>query len=774
MLANANRFLTLVILLCTAVALSTTAVSQDIGDIINQIAGGDEDAEPDVPRSPIDLLDSDSAATKLQLNNDQREKIKTIIGDFRTQSAAIEKSYDDQLKAITSLGEKLRKRAQFNSEVRTKTGELQTKTEASLLELLNEQQQTTLKTMVPDPKPATPTPTPSRGAPTIGRTPRGGPPATRSQAPARRTENTVASFGPIADATDAADSDSPTATVSDAPETAAPAAQAATDSNATLAFNFQEAPWTDVLKLFAKAAGLTLNIRDVPPGSFTYYDREKYTPAQALDIMNRMLMQNSFILVRHDRFLSVFDANKGVPPNLVETVTADELSNRGETELLRVALPLGERDAAKAAEEVRSLLGPQGKVAPLESANSIVITDIAANLIRVQKLLQPPPKLGDDKLTFKAFPLTKIDAAEAADIIRSLLGVQTGVTNVSASQPSNSGGSTRGRSGRGGFDPRQMFAQMRGGATPTRSPNTPAAQPAAAPASSKVAVDYRTNSVLVNATAANMKLVEQMIEAIDIDPNNIDAIANGRSAREPYLEVYEVTTADASEVAKTLNVLHPGTVVNEDGKNKRVHIKANAEQHREIAEHIRQLDGGIAGDTFAVLDLKGLSGYDVATTVAGLYQTQPQQAPSIQPDPSGRSLIVRGSVTQIQMVQTMIDSLAAQGPYESSGRAVRVVGTGAASTAFMQQTIGTLLPQVTFTPAPQTNSNNQSSSQNSRSDRNRGSSNGDDDRARRMMEFRERFFGGGGFGRGGSSSGSNSRSGSSRGSSGRGSSERGR
>jgi type II secretory pathway component GspD/PulD (secretin) len=748
-------------------------MSQDIGDIINQISGGDEDAEPAVPRSPIDLLDSDSAATKLQLNNDQREKIKSIIGDFRTQTEEIQKSYDDRLKAITSLGEKLRKRAQFNSEIRTKTGELRTKAEASLLELLNEQQQTTLKTMVPDPKPATPASTPSPGTLTVGRTPGNAPPSSPSQAPARRTENTVASFGPIPDATDAGESNNPQATVADATDGAAPAAQAATDSNATLAFNFQEAPWTDVLKLFAKAAGLTLNIRDVPPGSFTYYDREKYTPAQALDIMNRMLMQNSFILVRHDRFLSVFDANKGVPPNLVETVTAEELSDRGETELLRVALPLGERDAAKAAEEVRSLLGPQGKVAPLESANSIVVTDIAANLLRVQKLLQPPPKLGDDKLTFKAFPLTKIDAAEAADIVRSLLGVQTGVTNVSASQQSNNSRSSRSR---GGFDPRQFFSRMRssGGPTPSASNNN-AAQAAATPSTSKVAVDYRTNSVLVNATAANMKLVEQMIEAIDVDPNNIDAIANGRSAREPYLEVYEVSTADASEVAKTLNVLHPGTVVNEDGKNKRIHIKANAEQHREISEHIRQLDGGIAGDTFAVLDLKGLSGYDVATTITGLYKNQPTQAPSIQSDPSGRSLIVRGSVSQIQMVQSMIDSLEKQGPYESSGRAVQVVGSGAASTAFMQQTISSLLPQVTFTAAPQTtNNNNQSSSRNSRSNRNSQSSNGDDDRARRMMEFRERFFGGGGFNRGGSSSGSNSRSGSSRSSFGRSSSGRGR
>ena len=360
-------------------------------------------------------------------------------------------------------------------------------------------------------------------------------------------------------------------------------------------------------------------------------------------------------------------------------------------------------------------MGPQGKVSPLESANSIVVTDIAANLIRVRDLLTEKPAVKGEKITFKAFKLKQIEASEAADIIRSLLGVETGVTNVSEARPGATSSRSRSSSSRGGgTDPRAaLMAAFRGG-TSSRTPAAAAKPPAAA---AKVEVDYRTNSVLVNATAANMKLVEEMVKAIDVESSDVDGIASQRSAREPYLAVYKIKNADTTEVSKTLTVLHPGLVVNEDGRYKTLHIKANAEEHQEIAGHIRLLDGGGTGDTLAVLPLDGLNGYNVSMTVEALYENDKDSAPSVQMDPSGQSVIVRGDAIQIQMVRTMIDQLAKQGPAAEppAGQSVRIIPPGAASTEFMQNALGVLYPQITFTAAETKTTNNSRNSGNSRS-----------------------------------------------------------
>ena len=145
----------------------------------------------------------------------------------------------------------------------------------------------------------------------------------------------------------------------------------------SLQFNFVQAPWSDVLKMFSAAAGLTWDQETVPPGTFTYFDDKDYTPTQALNVLNGALLQKGFILLRRDRFAVVVNVDNPVPPNLIPTVTVDELAKRASSELVRVVMPLEGKDAAKAATEVAYLLGPQGKAVALSVANSLIVTGMA-------------------------------------------------------------------------------------------------------------------------------------------------------------------------------------------------------------------------------------------------------------------------------------------------------------------------------------------------------------------------------------------------------------
>ena len=59
-----------------------------------------------------------------------------------------------------------------------------------------------------------------------------------------------------------------------------------------------------------------------PPGTLNYTDNREYTPAEALDLMNGVLLTKGFTLVRRERMLMVVNLEDGIPPNLVPFVPA--------------------------------------------------------------------------------------------------------------------------------------------------------------------------------------------------------------------------------------------------------------------------------------------------------------------------------------------------------------------------------------------------------------------------------------------------------------------
>src|SRR5262249_45580163 len=154
-----------------------------------------------------------------------------------------------------------------------------------------------------------------------------------------------------------------------------------------------------VLKRFAQEAKLTLDMSETPPGTFNYYDDGTYSVTEALDIINGYLLQKGYALVRRDKFLVVVNIDHGIPPNLIPQVAIGELSKRGKNEIMSVVLPLADIDAKAAAEEIKDLLGPQGKVVPLVKTNRLLVTDIGANLVRIHDFLNEMGAVQDSKTT---------------------------------------------------------------------------------------------------------------------------------------------------------------------------------------------------------------------------------------------------------------------------------------------------------------------------------------------------------------------------------------
>ncbi len=416
--------------------------------------------------------------------------------------------------------------------------------------------------------------------------------------------------------------------------------------------------------MFADAAGLTWDREKVPPGTFTYFDSKQYTPTEALNVLNGALLQKGYILIRRDRFAVVINVDEGIPQNLVPTVSIADLPKRASNELVRVVMLLEGKDAAKAATEVSDMLGPQGKAVALSVANSLVVTGLVKNVSEIHAVLKSYIPEEEKDLAYEAFVLQNVSALAAEKMIRDLFGLQArGVQNVSAA--SGSGSSSRGSSSRGSSDPRSRFAgftgSSRGGSTRGSSRESSSRDPrsgsssASSGGSVSVTVDERTNMLLAMAPPTKMEVIRKAIETIDVPVGaEGNPFAGVIQDNEPYLEVYKINSADTLEVTKTLNVLFPGAVVNEDGRFRTIHVMASKSEHEELRQMIHKLDGQGGAQTTAIIPIQQ-EPVSLTATLQALYAKDIENAPSVIANPG--YLVVRGTKEQIVEIQQMVTQL---------------------------------------------------------------------------------------------------------------------
>ena len=406
--------------------------------------------------------------------------------------------------------------------------------------------------------------------------------------------------------------------------------------------------------MYADGAGLTLDLNQIPPGTFSHYDDNSYTARQTLDILNGYLHRKGYAMIENDRFLIVMNTDNGIPPYLIRDVSEEQLLKVGKelevgnNELGTLRLSVDGMDTAKVAQEVEALLGPLGSLVALTDSQLLIITDVGANLRRIHGFLMAAmSKAKPDTLLFKSYHLTNMDAEEAEIAVMTQFGMRQNVQNVSAAAEEQRRSQARTQAFQRSQTP------QRGAAPAPAAPTGPEIQ---------IASDMRLNSLLVTGTAKQHELVETILTALDVDE---DAAGNplSRDRRGSYLEVYKVSSADAREVTKTLGAMNiPGVnVVNEDGDNGTIHIVATARQHEEVAALIRQLDGGGVSGSVAVIQLAQMDPLSAAATLRSLFYADGADAPTIETDLYGRRLIVRGSIDQIAQIKQVLADLGEDG-----------------------------------------------------------------------------------------------------------------
>ncbi|WP_261343110.1 secretin N-terminal domain-containing protein [Rosistilla carotiformis] len=195
-----------------------------------------------------------------------------------------------------------------------------------------------------------------------------------------------------------------------------------------LRFNFSGQPWGDVLQWLAEEADLQLQVDQPPSGTLSFIDPSRsYTPTEAVDLINRMLLDKGYALVRRGRLLIVIDLESELAPKLIrelaESVTADQLDKRSGSDIVRCILPLGGVSPATAGEELKQLIGPWGSVIILESSRQAIVVETVDKLKAIREALRQangPGGVGGDVV---AIALTHRTPDEVLAVARQLMNL---------------------------------------------------------------------------------------------------------------------------------------------------------------------------------------------------------------------------------------------------------------------------------------------------------------------------------------------------------------
>lgn len=408
-------------------------------------------------------------------------------------------------------------------------------------------------------------------------------------------------------------------------------------------FQFRFQPWKDVLDWFAQQADLSLVMDTLPQGTFNYHDTREYTPTEAIDLLNSVLLTKGYTLVRRDRMLMLINIEDGVPANLVATVPVESLDGKGEFELVSVLFDLRKLRPEDVEPEVRKLLGPQGSVVAIAKSQQLFVTDTAGRLRAVRSVLKrmegPEGALPPGLLTFD---LKSTRPESVLPILRQLLEI-------------------------------------------------PEEKPAAVDGSIRITVEAGTDRLIVSGRPDKVARAAEILKGLDVAAPGADSTARVGS---PQLEIYPLGTCDASSAMAVLQTVltgQPSVKLSIDAKANNLVALARPAQQATIRATLAQIQQ--QGQRVEVLRLMQVEPQTAVLAINKLFSvSDPKQtvtAPQIDADPASRQLMIRGTESQIAQIRDLLtkmgENLSPPGAGNQAGHIRTVPMTGGTTRTVLER-----------------------------------------------------------------------------------------
>lgn len=196
----------------------------------------------------------------------------------------------------------------------------------------------------------------------------------------------------------------------------------------TISFKFTNTPWRNVISWLANESGFSLDMQSAPQGSFNYTDSRKFTPDEAIDLLNKYLLLREFSLVRVEKMLILLGPGQGVPPEFMQPITPEELDSKGEFELCCVLFQPKRTTTEDIQNEIEQMVRPPGSIVINPKSQTMRITERGGQLRAIRDIIKRLDDTGIGNLTLVKLENLSVD--EAIGIVRQLLSIKEDDTSL--------------------------------------------------------------------------------------------------------------------------------------------------------------------------------------------------------------------------------------------------------------------------------------------------------------------------------------------------------
>ena len=353
-----------------------------------------------------------------------------------------------------------------------------------------------------------------------------------------------------------------------------------------LRLNFQGQPWPDVIRWLKDVSKKSLDWQELPGGYLNISTHREYTVEEARNIINRHLLARGYTIIIREEMMTVEKIDK-LNPAVVPRVTAEGLDQRGNYEFVKVSFTLTALVAGQAAEELKPMLSPNGKLLPLAKTNRLEAIDSVINLREIRDILIEEQSGDGIERRVWQFELEHVRAEDIVDPLYALLGVQKAVAGpMSSSQM-------------------QQFQKMIQAAAKGKS---------AVPEEQKFQIVPvpRENVLLVTGPADKIATIADAIKLLDQPSLRSQSVLDSIQRTEVYrLENFDPETF--IETVRELGGLSPLTQIRADESRGAVIVSGSKVDHLILSELLEKIDG--TSREFHVIPLRKLDAEYVAGSI---------------------------------------------------------------------------------------------------------------------------------------------------------------
>lgn len=398
-----------------------------------------------------------------------------------------------------------------------------------------------------------------------------------------------------------------------------------------LTFTFRRANVQAFLGYLSREGGFTFIDEAGVTGDITAVAERPISRDEALEVLRGWLLPKQRTLLRTGDVVRIVTLDEARRRGLPVRVGADPTGIADSDELITQVMPLRYVKADDVQRELSNLLSDKGTLMKEGTSNALVITDTSASIRRFAEVLVALDRAVTSELHVRVYRLKNADATEVSAVVGQLF-------SGGGAAAASGGGGRGGRGGRGGADPREMVRMFMGGRGGGGGGEAAAATGGAQTNPVNVTADARTNSVVVTASTDQLRLLDELIKELDLDPDTIVT----------EMKTFTLANADATAMAATLEKIFAEEQVQQpQGRGGRGGRGAQAAEP-EMPNWVRRMVG---------------DGADGETSAASSRFTP---KPKFSTDTRTNTLIVSAAQTDLVMIERLVSDLD-KDPTETSG-----------------------------------------------------------------------------------------------------------